>query len=115
MFMVGTFGAVEEDCRHFPAKPDYFWTLAENQGGASESQRRHTESLVSAQSSGGPLLGGQNELQLNKTIALHLESHGREFLATETRTEFFSRGIRRKPLGGHLSLIVGVPICLHRV
>lgn len=89
MFMMGTFGAVEEDCWHFPSKPDYFWNLAENQGGASESQRRHTESLLSAQSSAGPVLGGQNKLQLNKTIALHLESHGREFLATETRTELF--------------------------
>jgi len=68
MFMVGTFGAVEGDCWHFLAKPDYFWNLAVNEGGAWESQRRHSESLLSAQSSAGRILGGKNKLQLNKTI-----------------------------------------------
>ena len=89
MFMVGTFGAVEEDCWHFPAKPDYFWNLAENQGGASEWQRRHTESLLSVQSSVGPVLGGQNKLQLNKTIALTLSHMDENFWRLRLGQNFF--------------------------
>jgi hypothetical protein len=63
-FMHWTRGAVT-----FSSKPDYFWNVAENQGGASESPWRHTESLFPAESSAGLVLGGQNKWQLNETMA----------------------------------------------
>lgn len=75
--------------------------------------------LALSQSSSGPILGGQNKLQLNETIALHLESDGRDFLATDIRTDriiiSFACGIRQNLLGGHSSFTVGVPICSRRV